>query len=79
MPTVKDRLCNLDIQQVAVSALLFKKKKKKVCALHLKYYLLGIFMINVFKRFITNGDLKYRSFLFFEHSMNHLFLNGSLC
>lgn len=28
---------------------------------------------------ITSGDLKYRSFLFTEHSMNHLFLKSSRC
>lgn len=29
--------------------------------------------------FITSGDLKYRSFLFIEHSVNQRFLNGSRC
>lgn len=35
---------------------------------HMWYYLL-----------ITRGFLEYRSFLFMEHSVNHLFLNGSRC
>lgn len=28
---------------------------------------------------ITRGVLKYSSFLFMEHRVNHLFLNGSRC